>query len=456
MTFTGNPGKTKKQAQKNAAMAAWSELKQLPRVGEPSSSSSPPDQDDEEQERVIVTRALASLNQANSGKTPHQKEKQQSNNRPLSQRPHPKPNMSSYRSHLHNQAYRSVPPEQAMYHMWHQVQATQPTPHFSVVPTMGNTRFPPTAAMLSMYPPPRAQFASQSNQDALGLLPCFPDAAPALPRYFSPYPVSYMPRSPLPGIVHRNNGKRQECPETVRLPDAVIFSQYTSPDSSSTSEYVGPDKVQEPPKNGKEDCIESSASPEEENKTPITGSSSTTHPSSQKLEPSEDKEILGIKQAESKKPQEQRPKSSPSWVSPSVPPCASIQQKHYSSSVQHDEPIHRNNHPQTNLPALPESWSFGSQATPRFGTAVPVNSPGSVYQQRPPWLAAPVTVRTAVPVCSARPNVMNSTAGTARIRPIVQNRSALDRREPEPHRNSRERDTNSAATASSELNKLHI
>ena len=27
-TFTGNPGKTKKQAQKNAAMAAWSELKQ--------------------------------------------------------------------------------------------------------------------------------------------------------------------------------------------------------------------------------------------------------------------------------------------------------------------------------------------------------------------------------------------------------------------------------------------
>jgi dsRNA-specific ribonuclease len=26
--FTGNPGKTKKQAQKNAAMAAWSELKE--------------------------------------------------------------------------------------------------------------------------------------------------------------------------------------------------------------------------------------------------------------------------------------------------------------------------------------------------------------------------------------------------------------------------------------------
>ncbi|XP_062230769.1 double-stranded RNA-binding protein 2-like [Phragmites australis] len=423
MTFTGNPCKTKKQAQKNAAMAAWSELKQLPRVGEPSSSSCPPDQDDEEQEQVLVTRALASLNQANDGKMLHQKEKQQSNNRPSSRRSYPKPNMSSYRSHLHNQPYPSIPPEQAMYHMWHRVQATQPTPHFSVVPTMGSTRFPPTAAMLSMYPPPRGQFASLANQDSLGLLPCFPEAAPALPRYFPPYPVSYMPRSPLLATVNRNNGKRQECTETVKLLDAAVFSQYTSSDSSSTTEYGRTRKVQEPPKNREEDCTMSSASPEEENKSPLTVSSSTTHASSQKLEPNEDKETLGSNQAEAKKPQEQQPKSSQSWVSPSVPPCGPIQRKHYTSSVQHGELIHRNNPPQTGLPALPELWSSGLQAPSRFGTAVPVNSPGSVYQQQPPWLAAPVTVRTAVPVCSARPNVVNTTASAAQIRPVVQSRS---------------------------------
>jgi dsRNA-specific ribonuclease len=34
-TFTGNPGKTKKQAQKNAAMAAWSELKQCEYLYQP-------------------------------------------------------------------------------------------------------------------------------------------------------------------------------------------------------------------------------------------------------------------------------------------------------------------------------------------------------------------------------------------------------------------------------------
>ncbi|KAL5649400.1 hypothetical protein ACJX0J_040209, partial [Zea mays] len=122
--FTGNPGKTKKQAQKNAAMAAWSELKKLPRVGEPSSSSCPPDQDDEVQEQVVVTRTLASLNQANSGKVPHQKEKQQSNNRPSSRRCYPKPNTPFYRPFMQNQAYPSVPPDQAMYHLWHRMQVT--------------------------------------------------------------------------------------------------------------------------------------------------------------------------------------------------------------------------------------------------------------------------------------------------------------------------------------------
>jgi hypothetical protein len=40
----------------------------MPRVGEPSSSSCSPDEHNKVQEKVIVTRTLASLNQANSGK----------------------------------------------------------------------------------------------------------------------------------------------------------------------------------------------------------------------------------------------------------------------------------------------------------------------------------------------------------------------------------------------------
>jgi len=420
-TFTGNPGKTKKQAQKNAAMAAWSELKQLPRVGEPSSSSCPLDQDDEEHEQAIVTRTLASLNQANVGKMPHQKEKQQGNNRPSSRRSYPKSNPSFYRSHLPNQAYPSVPPE-AMYHMWHRVQATQPAPSFPMVPTMGNTRFPPPPAMLSMYSSPRGQFATPACQDALGLLPCFPEGAPALPRYFSPYPVSCVPRSPVPDTVHKIHERRQDLSETVELPDAVVFSQ-----------YGGPHKFQEPPKNGKEDCTGSSASPEEEIIAPLSISGSTTHPSSPMLDLNEEKETLSSKPNKS---QEQQPKSSPPWVSPSIPAHVSIQRKHYTSSVQHDEPIHRNDPPQTSRPSLPELWSSLSAAAPRSGTAVPVNSPGHVYQQRPPWLAAPVTVRTAIPVCSARPNAVNTACGAARVRPMAQNRLALARGEPETAKNT--------------------
>lgn len=403
-TFTGNPGKTKKQAQKNAAMAAWSELKQLPRVGEPSSSSCPSDQDDEEHEQAIVTRTLASLNLANGGKTLHQKEKQQSNNRPSSRRSYAKPNPSSYRSHLPNQAYPSVPPEQAMYHMWHQVQATQPAPRFPMVPSLGNTRFPPAAALLSMYTSPRGQFATTACQDGVGLLPCFPEAAPGLPRYFSPYPVTFVPRSPLPATVPKIHERRQDHAETVEFPDAAVFSQYGDQH-----------KFQ-----GKEDCTGTSASP-----CPRSGSSSTAHPSLQKRDPNEEKETLGSKHAEPNKSQGQQPKSSPSWVNPSIPAHGSIQRKHYTSSVQHDDP------PQTSRSSLPELWSSRSPAAPRSGAAVPVNSPVSGYQQRHPWLAASVTVRTAVPVCSARPNAVNTPGGAARVRPIAQN--CLD---PETPRNT--------------------
>ncbi|KAJ4903154.1 Double-stranded RNA-binding protein 2 [Raphanus sativus] len=55
ITFTGDSAKNKKQAEKNAAMAAWSSLKQLAK--ETSSSMPEPDNTDE-LEQVIIARAL--------------------------------------------------------------------------------------------------------------------------------------------------------------------------------------------------------------------------------------------------------------------------------------------------------------------------------------------------------------------------------------------------------------
>lgn len=57
MSFAGEPAKTKKQAEKNAAMAAWASLKQLVTQGGNSSQLSE-SESNEEQEQIIIARAL--------------------------------------------------------------------------------------------------------------------------------------------------------------------------------------------------------------------------------------------------------------------------------------------------------------------------------------------------------------------------------------------------------------
>ncbi|XP_023538476.1 double-stranded RNA-binding protein 2-like [Cucurbita pepo subsp. pepo] len=60
ITFTGEPAKNKKQAEKNAAMAAWSALKQLAKQS--ASSSSEPENNDE-LEQITIARALLNYRQ---------------------------------------------------------------------------------------------------------------------------------------------------------------------------------------------------------------------------------------------------------------------------------------------------------------------------------------------------------------------------------------------------------
>ncbi|KAL5990657.1 dsRNA-binding protein 2 [Asimina triloba] len=62
ITFTGEPAKNKKQAEKNAAMAAWSSLKQcesLPKVvAQQAANSSLDTENNDEQEQITIARAL--------------------------------------------------------------------------------------------------------------------------------------------------------------------------------------------------------------------------------------------------------------------------------------------------------------------------------------------------------------------------------------------------------------
>ncbi|CAN1171894.1 Double-stranded RNA-binding protein 2 [Linum perenne] len=94
ISFTGDAAKNKKQAEKNAAMAAWSSLKQLAK--EEGSSSSEPENNDE-LEQITIARALLNyrmkermtLASSSSAPIPFQKKFPSQNPRPTSPQPPP-------------------------------------------------------------------------------------------------------------------------------------------------------------------------------------------------------------------------------------------------------------------------------------------------------------------------------------------------------------------------------
>ncbi|XP_043706398.1 double-stranded RNA-binding protein 3-like [Telopea speciosissima] len=80
INFTGESGKTKKQAEKNAAMAAWSALKQMPNLGS-SSQTNRDSEGSEEQEQVVVTRVLSDFKPKDENKTARHRDQSQSRRR---------------------------------------------------------------------------------------------------------------------------------------------------------------------------------------------------------------------------------------------------------------------------------------------------------------------------------------------------------------------------------------
>lgn len=128
MNFTGEPARTKKQAQKNAAMAAWSALKKLSQSRSSSTTSSSPSLEgkgNEEQEQVIIARVLASLRPSEANKSTenyHRHGRQRST--PILWESNP-PTPTLYPMRCQNWAYSTFSPEMAMYQIWHQEQLLQ-------------------------------------------------------------------------------------------------------------------------------------------------------------------------------------------------------------------------------------------------------------------------------------------------------------------------------------------
>lgn len=128
LSFTGEHAKTKKQAQKNAALAAWSTLKQLDQRGASSSTSpsSPLEYEvSEEQEQVVIARLLASLRPEESNKS-MQSDSQRGAERFTCNSMGPIPQASSLYPLLYETwAYSGFSTEMEMYRMWQQAQLPQ-------------------------------------------------------------------------------------------------------------------------------------------------------------------------------------------------------------------------------------------------------------------------------------------------------------------------------------------
>ncbi|KAL0921970.1 hypothetical protein M5K25_005926 [Dendrobium thyrsiflorum] len=225
MSFSGEPAKTKKQAQKNAAMAAWSALKQLPNLDFSSSSSSSSSSitslssspssssttssgihesnKNDEQEQVVIARALTSLHQSSEGNKYTQNDRQHGRRRPnTTRRELGSSTNQSYYMPCQSWAHRSFSAEAAIYQMWH--------PFHN-----------------SMFHPAQSQLFPVLSQDPITTLPCFPEPTQVLPVYFLDYDYSLPvpPRTQSQVKIQEINDEKSQGEENEWLynpiPDSV-------------------------------------------------------------------------------------------------------------------------------------------------------------------------------------------------------------------------------------------
>ncbi|MED6120777.1 hypothetical protein PIB30_024212 [Stylosanthes scabra] len=128
MYFVGDPARTKKQAQKNAAMAAWSSLRKLSErhLSSSASSSSPSgSKGSEEQEQVVIARVLATLHPSESrnllGIDKQPTWQKSTTTSLMSTQPIP----VMYPMQWQHCGISAFSPEAALYHFWQQEQIVQ-------------------------------------------------------------------------------------------------------------------------------------------------------------------------------------------------------------------------------------------------------------------------------------------------------------------------------------------
>ncbi|KAK9161474.1 hypothetical protein Syun_007815 [Stephania yunnanensis] len=457
LSFNGEPAKTKKQAQKNAAIAAWAALKQLaPSRSSPSSSSSLLNSEhNDEQEQVIVARVLASLCPPETKKSAVQNERHFRRRKPAPIRRGM--NQSSAAVSLYPMQYQSWPyhtfvPEAAMYHMWQQEQTSQR--HTRLLPVAPSPPGPQILPFIrSIFRPDHSQYYIAREQDPISVVPItMPTSAPSL--YFS--------NQTLPLVRSRSQVTIQEIQEERNQGEEKWI--HREPDSNSlkanvqsNSSTFSPFHIQNSTVSGNthsEAVIQNTPLRDEQKNS--DKESKTGH--SVQLDGTQSEQITSHGSFGA------RLRSQVTDPGP-VEICTGSQHDFSQSKSM----PHHQQRPHTGQ--VSKSYAGNPTAAPvRVRTAVPASSSSPRPESMNFRMPTPVAVRTISPTSSPRPGPLNFRGTTTLIAPAVQIRSVVpvcsapsERKMPDSCEEGRisndERKTSvpeDLPTASTELGKLRI
>ncbi|WCJ43266.1 Double-stranded RNA-binding protein 2 [Euphorbia peplus] len=386
MRFTGEGARTKKQAQKNSAMAAWSSLKRLVQHGSPSSSSPSSSflehkKGSEEQEQVVIARFLASL-QPSEMKNLKQSDIQGGHTRfiPVCRNLTP-PTASFYPHQYQNWAYPGFSPEMAIYHMWQQEQLLQ------LQNRLLTLQVPPSPPQILPYvlPPTSHLFVPVTEQEPLPVSPRITSASKGPLLCLSDNDSSDAIRGKSTVTIQEiHEEKTEELPESSpsMVPDHPIFSNFVAEDNQHKSSSL----------ESKLERIQL-----EENQT-----EQFAHASCRNMASGFTDVDFRVQNSHSFVSSKYTPRSSsPCRPPPSVPPPVMI----------------RNVRPISSTASAVRRSSFSRQQNigvrvpvpPRMRTGIPLVSPRPVPQRmdfggvQPRFMAPAVRIRSVVPVCSAPP-----------------------------------------------------
>lgn len=176
MSFTGEPAKTKKQAQKNAALTAWSALKKQAKSAF-SSSFSPPSSEsgtNDEQDQVIIARYLATLKVPETNNS--QRERRTIGvSAPIRREVIPYGDARSLNSSLQHQNWQCIPfyPELSLYQTCPQERVFQQQEHLLALSSLPSSSPGPQIFpfIRSMFQPDHGYYFPSLVEEPVSLLP---------------------------------------------------------------------------------------------------------------------------------------------------------------------------------------------------------------------------------------------------------------------------------------------